>query len=182
VWEIVLDLSPGMHAYKFVVNGTDWTADPFANDFTDDGFGGQNSMLLLGEEAMVAGEPEGYVPDASGAGDSAGLTAEPSGTEVTFRFRPGMKNVNAVSLAGTFNDWDAAAHPMTDDEGDGLWEVILHLPPGEHAYQFVVDGDRWFTDKFAPDFEEDLFGGRNALISVGADRAEAGSPVDRIPR
>ena len=28
VWRVVVDLGPGEHAYKFVVNGTEWIADP----------------------------------------------------------------------------------------------------------------------------------------------------------
>lgn len=47
-----------------------------------------------------------------------------------------------VGVAGTWNGWSAAATPMTP-VGDGVFHVALDLPHGEHAYVFVVDGQRW---------------------------------------
>ena len=45
-----------------------------------------------------------------------------------------------VFLAGTFNDWDAKATPMSAD-AEGNWEVAVALPAGRHEYNFVVDGE-----------------------------------------
>ncbi len=46
-----------------------------------------------------------------------------------------------VYLAGTFNDWDPTATPLTR-RADGTWAVSLDLPPGRYEYKFVVD-ERW---------------------------------------
>ncbi len=46
VWTLVMDLAPGSYQYKFVVDGT-WAADPTNANTTDDGFGGQNSLLKV---------------------------------------------------------------------------------------------------------------------------------------
>ena len=46
-----------------------------------------------------------------------------------------------VFLAGTFNDWNPAATPLTKG-GDGHWKAKLELPPGRHEFKFVVD-DQW---------------------------------------
>ena len=72
-------------------------------------------------------------------------------------------------MAGTFNDWNAAAHPLRRPTGGGPWEAVLLLEPGDHAYQFVVDGDRWIGGESAADPEDDGFGGRNARFSVGEE-------------
>jgi len=56
-----------------------------------------------------------------------------------------------------------------DPDRDGLWEITLRLEPGEFAYQFVLDGDRWISDPSAIRFEDDGFGGRNARLTVGGD-------------
>ena len=48
-------------------------------------------------------------------------------------------HAKAVSLVGTFNNWDARIHPM-QAQGDGRWTLRLHLSPGFHHYKFVVDG------------------------------------------
>jgi hypothetical protein len=45
VWTIVKPLDPGTYQYKFVVNGSDWKADPQNPNSTDDGYGGKNSVL-----------------------------------------------------------------------------------------------------------------------------------------
>ncbi len=44
-------------------------------------------------------------------------------------------------LAGTFNDWQTEAVPMTKDDA-GNWKTNLDLPPGRHEFKFLVDG-KW---------------------------------------
>ncbi|MCS6919315.1 MAG: alpha amylase N-terminal ig-like domain-containing protein, partial [Fimbriimonadales bacterium] len=51
VWTLTLQLPPGAHQYKFVVNGTDWRTDPNAPAI-DDGNGNLNSVVWV--------EPDGY--------------------------------------------------------------------------------------------------------------------------
>jgi len=156
VWEITLELSPGTHQYKYVVDGSSWLTDESADEFAEDGFGGRNSVLRVGTEPMSVG--------VQGGSEDTEI-----GTEVTFRYRPGDEDVNAVSVAGSFNEWDAAAHPLSDADGDGIWEAVLRLAPGDHAYQFVIDDDRGVGDDSAPKHEDDGFGGRNALLTVDVD-------------
>lgn len=47
-WRARLRLPPGVHQYSFVVDGTNWVADPTASNLLEDGFGGQNSVLIVG--------------------------------------------------------------------------------------------------------------------------------------
>ena len=153
VWEVTLDLHIGNHQYKYVVNGSDWITDEFAEEFADDGFGGRNSVLYVGEEPVLAGEP-------------SGTAADPKGTPVMFRFRPPVGRANAVSLAGSFNNWNAAADVLTDTDGDGVWEITVYLEPGEYDYQFVVDGERYLADPSGSRHEKDGFGGRKTILTV----------------
>lgn len=46
VWTIVVPLSPGVHEYSFVINGTKWVPDPAAPPKAD-GFGGMNSRIAV---------------------------------------------------------------------------------------------------------------------------------------
>ncbi|MBA4159265.1 MAG: hypothetical protein H0X65_17580 [Gemmatimonadetes bacterium] len=46
VWSVVVPLTPGVHDYTFVVNGSEWVADPHAYR-VDDSFGGSNSRITL---------------------------------------------------------------------------------------------------------------------------------------
>ena len=52
-WEIHIDLNDGKWQYKYVMDGV-WTADPNNTNKTPDGFGGFNSILLVGKQIMEA--------------------------------------------------------------------------------------------------------------------------------
>jgi len=80
-----------------------------------------------------------------------------------------------VNLAGDFNNWcgtkgtgrfDATIDPMHDEDGDGIWEIVIPLKPGRYQYKFVIDrGVRWVLDPNNPD--TDWEGGfKNSLIIV----------------
>ena len=44
-----------------------------------------------------------------------------------------------VFVAGDFNDWDPASHPMKRMP-DGAWRLEISLNHGHHHYLFLVDG------------------------------------------
>ena len=46
LWTVTLPLTRGVHDYAFLVDGTEWVADPFAQQ-VNDGFGGVNSRIAL---------------------------------------------------------------------------------------------------------------------------------------
>ncbi|MGF1632650.1 MAG: alpha amylase N-terminal ig-like domain-containing protein [Phycisphaerae bacterium] len=92
----------------------------------------------------------------------------------------------SVNLAGSFNGWNNGATPMTDDNGDNVWEVTLtDIPMGRHQYKFVVNGDVWMTD---PTDDRSLrvgdnYGGENSGFIAGPDirKAEPPKPNDIKP-
>lgn len=51
VWSVTVPLSRGRHVYAFVVDGSDWIADPTAPRAPDDDFGSPNSVILIGESS-----------------------------------------------------------------------------------------------------------------------------------
>jgi glycosidase len=86
--------------------------------------------------------------------------------EVTFTFSPPIP-AKTVTLAGTFNSWDAGAQPMEFDSASGTWTVTVELLEGEYRYKFVVDGQEWFHDPNVEARVPDGFGGHNTLLRVG---------------
>jgi len=84
---------------------------------------------------------------------------------VTVRFVLVAPDAKAVSLAGTFNQWDARATPLVRAGANGVWTVSLTLPAGQHQYAFVVDGQRWVPDPGAPAVD-DGFGRRNSVLTL----------------
>ena len=54
---------------------------------------------------------------------------------------------------------------MHDDDGDGIWEVVVPLKPGRYLYKFAVDwGIRWESDQNNPLGEDDGYGGLNSIL------------------
>jgi Glycogen recognition site of AMP-activated protein kinase len=96
-----------------------------------------------------------------------GPPAPPSGETgvVTVRFVLFAPDAKQVGVAGTFNQWDAAATPLVRTGSAGLWTATLALPAGNHQYAFVVDGARWVPDPAAPAVD-DGFGRRNSVLAL----------------
>ena len=46
----------------------------------------------------------------------------------------------SAHVNGTFNNWCGACNPMSDPDGDGVWEVALPLTAGTIEYKFTIDG------------------------------------------
>lgn len=91
--------------------------------------------------------------------------------QVEFSFNPKKVDfeggVEAVYLAGSFNDWQPTAEKMKGPDEEGNFSLEYNLRPGEHQYKFVINGKHWFHD---PDNElttADGHGGKNSIINAG---------------
>jgi 1,4-alpha-glucan branching enzyme len=99
----------------------------------------------------------------------------PREVEGGIRFQYEAPAARMVTLAGNFNNWggtegggryDPTIDPMTDEDGDGIWTIVLPLPPGRYQYKFVIDnGVRWELDPSNSDTGEEG-GFTNSLIIV----------------
>ena len=69
--------------------------------------------------------------------------------EVTFAYKP-QGNVNAVYVAGSFNDWNATGLRMDGPDADGRYVAQLKLKPDLYEYKFVIDGTKWRSDPGNP--------------------------------
>lgn len=74
------------------------------------------------------------------------------------------EQAQAVSIAGTFNDWHPQATPMIP-LGEGRWVKELVLPPGRYEYCLVVDGE-WLCDPAETEKVPNPFGGCNSILIV----------------
>jgi 1,4-alpha-glucan branching enzyme len=75
------------------------------------------------------------------------------------------QRAQAVSIAGTFNEWHPQATPMIP-LGEGRWVKELILPPGRYEYRLVVD-DQWICDPAATRTVPNPYGGQNAVLLAG---------------
>ncbi len=164
-WTVVLPLPPGRYQYKYVIDGgIRWEQDPNNPDKATEG-GIENSLVVVPPSVSyeyeivtgtVIGEGAGF--DRDTAKPSTTITGEGVSFEVDF------PDAGAVALAGTFNDWDPEALPLTKGD-DGRWRASIELEPGEYLYKFVVDGT-WMEDPGNPESADDGYGGVNSVLIV----------------
>lgn len=96
---------------------------------------------------------------------AAGTPATDTGLRyVRLVYMPADQGVRQVTVAGSFNNWEAGTTPL--QQQNGAWSTILVLPPGSYEYMFVEDGDHWVTDPLAIETRADGFGGVNAVLDV----------------
>ena len=86
-------------------------------------------------------------------------------TEQGILFRAHYPHAENVHLAGDFNGWNPARTPLTRQEMDNIWQVVLPLQPGCYRYRLVVD-NRWQRDPFNDRVEANPFGELNSVIEV----------------
>jgi 1,4-alpha-glucan branching enzyme len=90
---------------------------------------------------------------------------------VAFEYDPPEGDIERVSLVGDFNDWKVDAELM-ERRDDGGFHLARSLPAGRRfQYRFVVNGQDWYTDPNAEEFEPDGYGGENAVVRTDDDAA-----------
>ena len=145
VWETWASFYPdsledGTLVFKYI-NGNSWSNpnEALAGEDCADDFG--NRVLEVTSENMVL------------VGDSSTLAAPcfnacgtcVSPTQVTFRVDMTTQetvSVNGVHIAGSFQGWSPSANPLSDDDGDGIWEATIGIAPGDIQFKFV-NGNDW---------------------------------------
>ena len=140
IYEITLYLKQGKYGYKFIVDGQ-WIVDESADEFVDDGYGGQNSIIFAGNKKDI---------DAL--------------RKVDFIYHP-THIVKEVYLVGSMNDWNLKSDRMLETSR-GVYSISLLLKPDEYQYKFLEDGMNYITDKNADTFSDDGFGGQNSVLVV----------------
>ncbi|MBK7187381.1 MAG: glycogen-binding domain-containing protein [bacterium] len=189
LWSATVALTPGDHEYKFVVDGA-WQEDADNARRKADPFGGSNSLVSVGSDgkpvadAAAAPAAAGTAAPAAAANAPAGkapakfTVGPPRAVDGGIQFTYHNPGAARVTLAGSFNGWNADQLPLTND-GKGNWVIIHSLPAGKHEYKFVADGS-WFADAENPETQSDPYGGTNSLVTVGADGklVAAGSVAD----
>jgi len=96
----------------------------------------------------------------------AARMAAPVVTPAGVRFVLMRPEATSVALAGDFNQWSAASHPLTREKSRGRWTIVVALAPGEHRFMYVVDGTEWISPPLAEDYVDDGFGAKNGVVVV----------------
>ena len=145
VWETIesfdaTEIPDGFLIFKFI-NGNNWTNpnENFSGLPCGDDFG--NRVLEFTSDNMILSADD----DLSQAPcyNSCGACVPP--TSVTFRVdmtTQATVSVNGVHVAGSFQGWNPSGSPLSDDDGDGIWEATMFIEPGDYGFKFV-NGNDW---------------------------------------
>lgn len=90
----------------------------------------------------------------------------PAAPRVAHRFVVYLPDVQQAAITGSFSGWQAL--PMEKAGPAGYWEITLPLPPGEHRYNYLLDGHRQIADPTVWTREQDDFGSENTVLHVSA--------------
>ncbi len=82
--------------------------------------------------------------------------------EVEFEFEDA--DAKKVSVVGNFNDWNKDANQMKLE--NGVWKCTVHLKPGKHEYQFVVNDTDWVVDPKSGNAVKNKYEGMNSVIEI----------------
>lgn len=83
--------------------------------------------------------------------------------EVTFTYRPN-KQVEAVYVAGSFNEWKPTGQKLDGPDSEGRHATRLKLKRGLYEYKFVINGTEWHSDPGNPRHAGEY---RNSVLQVG---------------
>jgi alpha-amylase/alpha-mannosidase (GH57 family) len=118
--------------------------------------------ILMKRPSVASGPASGVM-----ARGEAELLAGPVMTDEGVLLSHRAAGAGSVHLAGEFNGWSTTATPMSDDDGDGIWTVVVKdIEPGSYQYKFVLDGGVWEPDAGNPESVPDPYGGQNSLLVI----------------
>jgi len=146
-WEIDMQLSEGVHYYKFVVDENQWHHDQRNHQHIDDGHGGRNSVLGLGVLASIS---ESHEHSGDGKINAAGLEHDPSKNfylqklndgSCLLRYRSLANDVEKVTIAFRKPASHLAMSPVLSDKRSTVWEArIGGKVNGDYTF-ILKDGD-----------------------------------------
>ena len=133
VWELAIELAPGTYEYKFAY----------------DSWAGQETLLPGGSCVITANQFTNRILTVSGnetlpvvCWASCSSCDNPTGPfNITFKvdMNEVTDNFTTPEVNGTFNAWCGGCAPMSDADGDNVWELTISLATDTFEYKFAYD-------------------------------------------
>jgi 1,4-alpha-glucan branching enzyme len=133
IWSLTISLNPGEYEYKFAAdnwNPQEELTPGLPCTITTGAF--TNRVITVSEDIVLD-------PVCWNSCNNCGVL--PNVYDVTFQVD--MSDVtdayNVPEVNGTFNDWCGGCAPMSDEDGDGIYELTITLEEGTYEYKFAAD-------------------------------------------
>ncbi|MFM7105578.1 MAG: hypothetical protein ACKOW8_08645, partial [Flavobacteriales bacterium] len=155
IWEGTTTLAVGSYEYKYSYDnwsGSEQLTEGSNCTVTNSGF--TNRILNLDSDTVL------NVVCWSSCTSCDSTPPPPVMHNVTFRVDMSQQvGFTTPEVNGTFNNWCGSCFPMTDTDGDNIWEATTMLAEGQYEYKF--SNDNWTG-------QESLTAGSSCTITAGA--------------
>ena len=138
IWSYTVDLDPGTYTYKFR-NG--WWADWNTGGGWED-VPSQCEVGTWGDREVIVGN-DNIVIDSVCFSSCSSECIEIIYSNVTFQVdmsEEDLSSTDIVYVNGTFNGWCGSCNPMSDINGDGIWELTIEIGSGSYEYIYTTNG------------------------------------------
>lgn len=134
VWELTIPLAAGIYEYKYAYDA--WAGSETLTEgdpCTITAFGFTNRALEVTGDVVLDEVCWASCDACDGVID----------TTYDIVFHVNMNDVVEPFILpevnGTFNGWCGGCAPMSDDNGDNIWDLTISLPAGFYEYKFAYD-------------------------------------------
>lgn len=133
VWELTISLAPGAYEYKF----------------SHDNWAGQETLVAGSSCTMTTGPYTNRVLNVTtadslpvvcwGSCAACGESVGPYNITFVVDMNDSGATFTTPEVNGTFNNWCGGCAPMSDSNGDNVWEITIALNTGIYEYKYAYD-------------------------------------------
>jgi hypothetical protein len=154
VYQLTIPFQPGVIEYKFSYNNTLAGFETLlaGSSCTVTAFGYTNRTLTVSQDAVlpvVCWE----------SCDACGINNGPFNVTFKVDMNQSGQTFTTPEVNGTFNSWCGACAPMSDVDGDNIWELTIPLLADTFEYKFAYDN-------FQPAGSEPIVAGSSCTITT----------------
>ena len=133
VWDLTISLAPGTYEYKY----------------SFDNWAGQETLVPGSSCTMTTGIYTNRVLNVSvadslpvvcwGSCEACGVSSGPYNIMFVVDMSASGTTFTTPEVNGTFNNWCGGCAPMSDANGDNIWELTIPLNTGIYEYKYAYD-------------------------------------------
>ena len=133
VWDLTISLAPGTYEYKY----------------SFDNWAGQETLVPGSSCTMTTGIYTNRVLNVSvadslpvvcwGSCEACGVSSGPYNIMFVVDMSASGTTFTTPEVNGTFNNWCGGCAPMSDANGDNIWELVIALNTGTYEYKYAYD-------------------------------------------
>ena len=163
IWELVISLQPGTYEYKFA----------------NDSWAGQETLLPGSSCTVTTGNftnrtitvsQDAVLPVVCwGSCSACGINNGPFNVTFKVDMNQSGQTFTTPEINGTFNSWCGGCAPMSDSNGDNIWEITIPLQPDTFEYKFAYDswaGQEALTEGSSCTITTNSFTNRTIIVSA----------------